>query len=141
MSRAAGAPLSTCNRVDLLIDARANFDAWLEAIRSARHNILFGNYIFRDDEVGREFVAALAERAGAGVRVCVLHDWLGCLGHSRSRFWQPLREAGGDVRTYNPFDPLSPFGWINRDHRKLLTVDDRIGFVSGVCFSAALKTA
>ena len=137
LSRAAGAPLSTGNRVDLLIDARANFDAWLEAIRDARHNILFGNYIFRDDEVGREFVAALAERAGAGVRVCVLHDWLGCLGHSRSRFWQPLREAGGDVRTYNPFDPLSPFGWINRDHRKLLTVDDRIGFVSGVCISAA----
>jgi cardiolipin synthase len=137
LSRAAGAPLSSGNRVDLLIDARANFDAWLEAIRSARHNVLFGNYIFRDDEVGREFVAALAERAGAGVRVCVLHDWLGCLGQSRSRFWQPLRDAGGDVRTYNPFDPLSPFGWINRDHRKLLTVDDRVGFVSGVCVSAA----
>lgn len=136
LSRAAGAPLSTGNRVDLLIDARANFDAWLEAIRSARHNILFGNYIFRDDEVGREFVSALAERAGAGVRVCVLHDWLGCLGQSRARFWQPLRGAGGEIRTYNPFDPLSPFGWVNRDHRKLLTVDDRVGFVSGVCVSA-----
>jgi len=137
LSRAAGAPLSTGNRVDLLIDARANFDAWLEAIRRARHNILFGNYIFRDDEVGREFVSALAERASAGVQVCVLHDWLGCLGHSRARFWQPLRTAGGEVRTFNPFDPLSPFGWVNRDHRKLLTVDDRVGFVSGVCVSAA----
>ena len=136
LSRAAGAPLSTGNRVDLLIDARANFDAWLEAIRSAQHNILFGNYIFRDDEVGREFVAALAERAGAGVQVCVLHDWLGCLGQSRARFWQPLRDAGGEVRTFNPFDPLSPFGWVNRDHRKLLTVDGRVGFVSGVCVSA-----
>ncbi|MGN6788928.1 MAG: phospholipase D-like domain-containing protein [Rhodanobacteraceae bacterium] len=123
--------------MDLLIDARANFDAWLEAIRSARHNILFGNYIFRNDEVGCEFVAALAERAAAGVQVCVLRDWLGCLGHSRSTFWQPLRQADGEVRTYNPFDPLSPFGWVNRDHRKLLTVDDRVGFVSGVCVSAA----
>ena len=137
LSRAAGAPLSAGNRVDLLIDGRANFDAWLEAIRSARHNILFGNYIFRNDEVGREFVSALAERAGSGVRVCVLHDWLGCLGQSRARFWQPLRDAGGEVRIFNPFDPLSPFGWINRDHRKLLTVDDRVGFVSGVCVSAA----
>lgn len=136
LSRAAGAPLSVGNRVDLLIDARANFDAWLEAIRSARHNILFGNYIFRNDEVGREFVAALAERAGAGVRVCVLRDWLGCLGQSGMRFWQPLLDAGGEVRTFNPFDPLSPFGWVNRDHRKLLTVDGRIGFVSGVCVSA-----
>lgn len=137
LSRAAGAPLSLGNHVELLIDARANFDAWLEAIANARHNILFGNYIFRDDATGREFVSALAERARAGVRVCVLHDWLGCLGQSRARFWQPLREAGGEVRTFNPFDPLSPFGWINRDHRKLLTVDGRTGFVSGVCVSAA----
>ena len=103
LSRAAGAPLSTGNRVDLLIDARANFDAWLEAIRSARHNILFGNYIFRDDEVGREFVAALAERAGAGVQGCVVHDWLGCLGHARSRFWHPLREAVAQGRVHRRF--------------------------------------
>lgn len=135
LSRAAGAPLSTGNRVDLLIDARANFDAWLEAIASARHNILFGNYIFRNDATGRAFISALAERARAGVRVCVLHDWLGCLGQSRARFWQPLRDAGGDVRTYNPFDPLAPFAWINRDHRKLLSVDGNVGFVSGVCVS------
>ncbi|WHZ17993.1 MAG: putative phospholipase D family protein [Rhodanobacteraceae bacterium] len=137
LSRAAGAPLSLGNRVELLIDARANFDAWLEAIANARHNILFGNYIFRDDAIGHEFVSALAERARAGVCVCVLRDWMGCLGQSRARFWQPLRAAGGEVRTFNPFDPLSPFGWINRDHRKLLTVDGRIGFVSGVCVSGA----
>jgi cardiolipin synthase len=136
LTRAAGAPLSNGNRVDLLIDARANFDAWLEAIASARHNILFTNYIFRNDEVGKAFIAALAERARAGVHVCTLHDWMGCLGQSRANFWQPLREAGGEVRTFNPFDALSPFGWINRDHRKLLTVDGRIGFVSGVCVSS-----
>jgi cardiolipin synthase len=135
LSRTAGAPLSNGNQVDLLIDARANFDAWLEAIAGANHNILFGNYIFRDDATGREFISALAERARAGVRVCVLHDWLGCLGQSRARFWQPLRAAGGEVRIYNRFDFLSPFAWINRDHRKLLVVDGKVGFVSGVCVS------
>ncbi|TAM91758.1 MAG: cardiolipin synthase B, partial [Rhodanobacteraceae bacterium] len=75
LTRAAGAPLSTGNHVELLIDARANFDAWLEAIANAKHNILFGNYIFRDDETGRGFISALAERARAGVRVRVLLDW------------------------------------------------------------------
>ncbi|MBS0381973.1 MAG: cardiolipin synthase B [Proteobacteria bacterium] len=137
LSRAAGAPLTLGNRVDLLIDARANFDAWLAAIAGARQHVLFGNYIFRDDATGREFVAALAERARAGVRVHVLRDWLGCLGQSGEGLWQPLRDAGGEVRTFNPFDPLSPFGWINRDHRKLLAVDGAVGFVSGVCVSGA----
>src|SRR5690606_20389062 len=50
-------------------------------------------------------------------------------------FWDALREAGGEVRTYNPPSLSSPFGWISRDHRKLLVVDSDVGFVSGVCVS------
>ncbi|MFY0540910.1 phospholipase D-like domain-containing protein [Nannocystis pusilla] len=43
--------------------------------------------------------------------------------------------VGGEVRTYNPFSVASPFGWVSRDHRKLLVVDAEVGFVSGVCIS------
>src|SRR5262249_36477305 len=50
--------------------------------------------------------------------------------------WAPLRAAGGEVRTYNPFHFARPLGWISRDHRKLLVVDDAVAFVSGVCVSA-----
>jgi cardiolipin synthase len=135
-SRAAGAPLVENNAVELLIDARANFDAWLTAIRAARSAILFENYIFRDDEVGREFRDALTERANAGVRVCVLRDWLGCRGQSSAAFWVPLIAAGGDVRVYNPPRFTSPFGWLSRDHRKLLVVDNTIGFVGGICVAS-----
>ena len=134
-SRAAGAPLLEGNAVELLIDAPANYAAWLAAIRAARHTILFENYIFRDDATGRAFRDALAERAAAGVRVCVLRDWLGCLGQSRPRFWRPLLAAGGEVRVYNPPRLASPLGWLSRDHRKLLVVDATVGFVGGLCVS------
>ncbi|MBN8481151.1 MAG: cardiolipin synthase B, partial [Xanthomonadales bacterium] len=135
-SRAAGAPLIAGNRVDLLIDARANYDAWLASIRTARDSILFENYIFRDDDTAREFLDALVERARAGVRVRVVRDWLGCLGQSRKRFWAPLAAAGGEIRTFNPPRLGSPFGWLSRDHRKLLVVDANAGFLSGICVSA-----
>ncbi|HJT98892.1 MAG TPA: phospholipase D-like domain-containing protein [Rhodanobacteraceae bacterium] len=134
-SRAAGAPLVENNKVELLIDARANFDAWLAAIRAARSLVLIENYIFRDDATGREFRDALAERAGAGVAVCVIRDWMGCLGQSRASFWEPLVAAGGSVRTFNPLRFTSPFGWLSRDHRKLLVVDDTVAFVGGLCVS------
>jgi cardiolipin synthase len=134
-SRAAGAPLLSGNAVDLLIDARANFDAWLAAIRGAESLILLENYIFRDDATGREFRDTLAERAKAGVRVCVIRDWMGCIGQSDLAFWQPLTAAGGQVRTYNPFHFTSPFGWLSRDHRKLLVVDNTAAFVGGICVS------
>lgn len=134
-SRAAGAPLVEGNSVELLVDIRANFDAWLHAIRAAQHAVLFENYIFRDDALGREFLDALVERAKAGVRVCVLRDWLGCLGESSAHFWKPLIAAGGEVRVYNPLSFASPFGWLSRDHRKLLVVDATVGFIGGICVS------
>ncbi|MBL0164859.1 MAG: cardiolipin synthase B [Xanthomonadales bacterium] len=135
-SRAAGAPLITGNRVDLLIDGQANFDAWLEAIRSARSSILFENYIFRNDSLTLGLRDALVERAKAGVKVMVIRDWLGCLGQSARSLWQPLLAAGGELRTFNPPRLGSPFGWLSRDHRKLLVVDSAIGFLGGVCVSA-----
>ena len=135
-SRAAGAPLVSGNAVELLIDAAANYAAWLAAIRGARQRVLLENYIFRDDEVGREFRDALVERAQSGVFVAVVVDWVGCLGQSGSRFWAPLRAAGGEVRVFNPPQLGQPFGWVSRDHRKLLVVDGALGFLSGVCISA-----
>src|SRR5277367_1600785 len=87
LSRAAGAPLLGGNSVELLIDAAAHYAAWLKSIRGATRRVLLENYIVRDDEVGREFRDALAERAQAGVLVAVVVDWLGCLGQSRKAFW------------------------------------------------------
>jgi cardiolipin synthase len=136
LSRAAGAPLLGGNSVELLIDAAAHFDAWLKSIRGARRRILLENYIFRGDAIGREFRDALVERAQSGVLVAVIADWFGCLGQSRSAFWTPLRAAGGQVRIFNPPQFGEPFGWISRDHRKLLVIDGVDGFLSGVCISS-----
>ncbi|OOG46687.1 cardiolipin synthase B [Rhodanobacter sp. C01] len=136
LSRTAGAPLLGGNSAELLIDAAAHYDAWLAAIRGARQRVLLENYIIRNDEVGLAFRDALVERAQAGVFVAVVVDWVGCLGQSRSVFWAPLRAAGGHVRIFNPPQLGQPFGWISRDHRKLLVVDGTLGFLSGVCISA-----
>ncbi|HEY4291454.1 phospholipase D-like domain-containing protein [Luteibacter sp.] len=135
LSRSAGAPLIGGNAVELLIDARAHFDAWLAAIASARRHVFLENYIVRDDAIGHAFLDALVERAKAGVFVAVIADWAGCLGQSRSSFWNPLRHAGGQVRIYNPPKFGSSFGWVSRDHRKVLVVDGDVGFLSGVCVS------
>lgn len=136
LSRTAGAPLLNGNAVELLIDASAHYDAWLAAIRGARQRVLLENYIIRNDEVGVAFRDALVERARNGVFVAVVVDWVGCLGQSRHSFWAPLRAAGGEVRVFNPPQLGQPFGWISRDHRKLLVVDGVHGFLSGVCISA-----
>lgn len=132
-SRAAGAPHIGGNRVRLLKDARENYPAWLEAMESARETILFENYIIYDDDVGRRFAEVLAAKARQGVRVKVAYDWMGTLGKASRGYWKNLRLSGVEVRCFNPPRLDEPFGWLNRDHRKMITVDGRIGFVSGLC--------
>ncbi|WP_202796016.1 phospholipase D-like domain-containing protein [Opitutus terrae] len=132
-SRSAGAPLITGNAIRLLRDARENYPAWLEAIRSARRRVHFENYIIADDRTGNTFAEALIERATAGVSVRLIYDWLGAFGKSSRAFRARLAAGGVEVRCYNPPRLESPLGWVSRDHRKLLTVDGEVGFVSGLC--------
>jgi cardiolipin synthase len=136
-SRAAGAPLVPGNSVRLLRDAKENYPAWLEAIASAERTIHFESYIVYDDAVGERFADALAAKARDGVRVRLIYDWLGAIGKTSRRFWRRLREAGVEVRCFNPPRLASPFGWLSRDHRKMITVDGRIGFVTGLCVGQA----
>ena len=134
-TRAAGAPLVNGNAVRLLKDGLANYPAWFDAIRAARKSVTFENYIIEDDEVGRELAAALTDRARAGVEVRLVRDWLGSMGGASHRFWRALTAAGAEVRRFNPPRIDSPLGWLSRDHRKTLTVDGAVAFVSGLCVS------
>jgi cardiolipin synthase A/B len=132
-TRAAGAPLVQGNAVRLLKDAAENYPAWLAAIRAAQHRIYFENYFIVDDECGAGFADALSERARAGVKVRLIHDWLGSFPRASRGFWRSMTAAGVEVRSFNPPKLRNPFGWLHRDHRKMLTVDGRVGFVTGLC--------
>ena len=120
------------NAIRLQFDGPDTFDAWIEAIDLARDYIHFENYILRDDRVGRVFRDALVGKDREGVQVRVLYDWVGCWATSR-RFWKPFREAGVDVRAFNPPSLRDPFGVLQRDHRKMVCVDGTVAFVGGFC--------
>jgi cardiolipin synthase A/B len=133
-ARIADSDLRHSNAIALLRDSRENYPAWLEAIRSAQTVVHFENFIIADDDTGRQFAEALMERARAGVRVRVLYDWLGSSMRALPHYWRWLREAGVEARVFNPPRLTDPF-WVRRNHRKLITVDGRIAFVSGLCIS------
>ncbi len=133
LSRAAGAPLIEGNRIRLLKDAAENYPEWIEAINSAKQWIHFETYIIHQDEAGDHFADLLAARAREGVRVRLIYDWVGALGNASRRFWRRLRQSGIDVRCFNPPSLDSPFGWITRDHRKMISVDGEVAYISGLC--------
>ncbi len=132
-SRTAGAPLVAGNAVRVLRDATENYPVWEQAILEARHTIHMEMYILHRDAVGRRFVDLLAAKARQGVAVRVVYDWFGCGTGPWRGLFRPLIAAGGEVRVFNPPTMTTAFGWLRRDHRKLVTVDGRVAFISGLC--------
>jgi cardiolipin synthase len=118
-ARIADSDLRHGNAMALLRDSRENYPAWLQAIRSAQTVVHFENFIIADDDTGREFADALMERAQAGVRVRVLYDWLGSSARALPHYWRRLREAGVQVKVFNPPRPvLDPSQPPQADHRR-----------------------
>jgi cardiolipin synthase len=131
------APLVRGNAVRVLRNAEQNYPRWLAAIKAAQRYIYFESYIIYDDEAGWTFAEALSERAAAGVRVRLVYDWLGAFGKTARSFWRALARHGVELRCYNPPDPIRPLSWLQRDHRKLLSVDGDVSFISGLCVGRA----
>ncbi|HEY7234927.1 MAG TPA: phosphatidylserine/phosphatidylglycerophosphate/cardiolipin synthase family protein [Gemmatimonadaceae bacterium] len=129
--RIAAADVSSNNRVRLLRDGPATFDAMLELVERARTSVAVESYIFRSDEVGRRFGDSLTNAAGRGVSVRLLLDWVGVRGTSRAWLRQLIR-SGVDVQIFNRFGFRPWFGLVPRDHRKLLVVDETVGITGGV---------
>jgi cardiolipin synthase len=132
-SRAAGAALIPNNAVRLLRDANENYPTWLDAMSAAQKWIHFETYILHDDAAGQQFADVFVEKAQQGVQVRLIYDWLGNVGNTSFRFMRRLSKAGVDVRCYNRLNFDTPLGWVSRDHRKVLTVDGEVAYVSGLC--------
>jgi cardiolipin synthase len=129
--RLAAADVSSGNRVSLLRDGPATFDAMVELIDNATTSVALESYIFRSDDVGHRMGDALTRAVRRDVTVRLQLDWIGSRGTSR-KFLRSLRAAGVKVAIFNPMGFRRWMGMVPRDHRKLLVVDDSIGITGGL---------
>ena len=129
--RIAAADVSSDNRVTLLRDGPATFDAMLSLIGAAETSVALESYIFRSDDVGQRIGDALAAAAKRGVSVRLIRDWIGGRGTSR-KFLKQLQQTGVEIAVFNPIGFRRWLGFVPRDHRKLLVVDGHVGITGGV---------
>ena len=124
----------TCaSQVRLLDDGDQCMQALEEAIGEAQHHIHLEYYIWEPDRIGTQFRDLLAEAAARGIEVRVLYDAVGS-PRLNARFWQPLSDAGGEVRVFNPVGfSIATIHFANfRTHRKIAVIDGRVGFLGGI---------
>lgn len=130
----SGLPATTATDVRMLVDGSATYEAIFQAIREARERIHLEYYIFEPDRTGTELRDLLVERARAGIKVRLLLDAVGSVACTR-HFFTPLIEAGGEFAWFHPMRILRIWQrpWVNlRTHRKIVVVDDDVGFTGGI---------
>jgi cardiolipin synthase A/B len=136
--QATGVPLIAGNKVTLLFDGPATMREMMAAVRGATSTINLETYIFDQDQIGNGFADLLIEKRRQGVVVNVMYDSVGALGTPQA-FFDRMKAAGINVLAFNPVNPAArPGKWElnNRDHRKVLVVDGKIGFTGGINISS-----
>lgn len=132
VDKATVSPLTVGNRLQPLVSGDNAYPAMLAAIDEARVSLVLATYIFDNDPIGREFVAALAAAVQRGVQVRVLIDGVG-VRYSLPSILRPLRRHGITVACF--LSSLRPWRmpYLNlRNHRKLLIIDGYMGFTGGM---------
>lgn len=130
LAAVTGSAVQHARTVEVLTDGEAFYEAELAAIRAAMKSVHIEAFIFHPGEIGDRFLAALVERAQAGVIVRVLVDAIGSFP-TPDRYFAPLRAAGGIVAWYQPIRWYTLKRFNNRTHREIIVVDAETGFVGG----------
>ncbi len=119
------------DRLDLLIDGKATYEAIIEEIGKAEKYICLLYYIMREDGLGQRLLEALAQKAEQGVRVCFLIDSLGSYS-MRPQVIEKWRKRGVHLRTFCAASAWRDRWRLNfRNHRKIVVIDGKVGFVGG----------
>ena len=121
------------NRADLLVDGDEFYPALFGAVEEAESSINLQTYIFGIDHTGRRLRDLLIRRASEGVQVRVLYDRFGSTFAHVTGFFRLARKSGVSVGSISQAHPLKGRFQINlRNHRKLVVIDGRSGFLGGM---------
>lgn len=107
------------------------YEAMVEAIEQATDHIYLATFIWKGDDLGQRFKDALIAAADRGVTVCVVFDGFANLVVPRAFKTFPPSVHVMKFPAVRPGLALVDVRRTGRDHRKVLVVDDVIGFVGG----------
>ena len=136
------APVTSGNRIDVLLNGDETFPVMLDEIRKAKSSITFAQYLYEDGSIARELAQAFADRCRAGVKTTILLDSHGS-GKVPSEIIATMKDAGCNVEYFRRVDaegiifPWKLLRYNYRSHRRVLVIDGRVGFTGGYGISEA----
>jgi cardiolipin synthase len=124
--------LTEKNKVDILQNGQSTFTAILDALSKASDHIHMEYYVYEDDKIGNQIKELLIQKASQGLKIRLIIDAIGSWSLS-NKFIKMLKKNGVEVGVFMPVRfPLIANKINYRNHRKIIVVDGKIGFVGGL---------
>ena len=119
------------NSVEIFTSAKDKFDRLIYDIEHAKYTINLLYFIIKDDTIGKKIIDLLTKKAKEGVEVRLLYDDIGSL-FTPKKLFEPLKEAGGKVYQFFPVRLGSYLKINHRNHRKIVVIDGKVGYLGGM---------
>lgn len=123
-------PVTRHNRVKVVTEGHAKFEALFADIQQATSSIHVEYYAIFKDHIGQQLLDLLVQKAQSGCEVRVLYDPWG--GSANKRWFHPLVAAGGRVLPFvTSREPIRKTRLNYHLHRKIVVIDGAIGWTGG----------
>ena len=121
--------------VTIYTNGTDKFEALIKDIDNAKRRVWIEYFIFANDSIGTLVMNHLVQAAQRGCDVRVVTDYYKDrerkYGMSRPEYADSLAQLGVDFQMFDRYKVLW-FNHVCRDHRKIVNIDDSIGYIGGL---------
>ena len=108
------------------------FEAMVEELKKARKFIFLEYFQIAHGKMWDTIESILEEKVKEGVEVKLIYDDFGCSTTLPRSYQRKMNEKGIETYRFNKMRPALIIQMNNRDHRKIMVIDNEVGFTGGV---------
>lgn len=135
MEKQSGFPACRDSEVKYFPSGEECFESMLEDLKKAERYIFLEYFIIEEGIMWNSILKILEEKVKEGLDVRVMYDDVGSIFVLPSHYDRILRKKGIKCVVFNRYIPLLSTVFNNRDHRKILVIDDKAAYTGGINFA------
>lgn len=131
-NKQAAPPLLTARDIKIYSNGNDMYSQLFDDIIEAKESIHLQSYIFEDGRLFSKLSKLLIEKAQQGLRIRIIYDYIGSYSVSQKK-WKNLQKYGIEIYPFmKVFLPIFSSDINYRNHRKLIIIDAKIGYIGGM---------
>lgn len=125
-------PGSISSKTTFFKDGKSYFEDLISELENAKKYIFMEYFTIDNGFIWQKIHSILKEKVKQGVEVRLIYDDMGTVSKLSGAYWKKLRKEGINAIKFNPFKAILTSIYNNRDHRKIVVVDGKIGYTGGI---------